>query len=78
MEGGALMGRQRKGRDEAVVGPSCRGCVYVGYFCSQTAYKEIPEFCKYILTEGHSRPCPAGQGRTVRKTGGPKRRRTEE
>lgn len=72
------MGRQGKRWDGPVVGPSCVGCRYVGYFCSQSAYKEIPEFCEYILITGRRRPCPAGPGCTARKEGGRKRRRTEE
>lgn len=68
------MGRRR---NRAVVDPSCRGCVYAGYLCSQSAYKGRPDFCSYILTTGHSRPCPAGAGCTVRQTGGRKRRRVE-
>lgn len=72
------MGRRQRPRDGPVVGPSCVGCRYVGYFCSQSAYKEIPEFCEYILITGRRRPCPAGPGCTARKEGGRKRRRTEE
>ena len=78
MEDDALMGRRQRPQDGPVVGPSCVGCRYVGYFCSQSAYKEIPEFCEYILITGHRRPCPAGPGCTARKEGGRKRRRTEE
>lgn len=78
MEEGALMGRRQRPRDGPVVGSYCVGCVYVGYFCSQSAHKGIPEFCQYILTTGHRRPCPAGPGCTARKEGGRKRRRMEE
>lgn len=72
------MGRRQGPQDGPVVGPSCVGCRYVGYFGSQSAYKEIPEFCEYILATGRRRPCPAGPGCTARKEGGRKRRRTEE
>lgn len=49
------MGRRQRPQDGPVVGPSCVGCRYVGYFCSQSAYKEIPEFCEYILATGRRR-----------------------
>lgn len=74
------MGRQGKRRAAPVVGPSCAGCRYAGYLCSQSAYKETPDFCNYILITGHSRSriCPAGPGCSARETGRRKRRRTEE
>jgi len=71
------MGRRRKDRDRPVVGPSCADCRYVGYLCSQSASKEQPEFCGYLLATGRRRPCPAGPGCTVREAAGRRPRRTD-
>ena len=42
----------------------CKGCVYNGYFNS----REL-SICEYYFVTNERRPCPAGTGCTVKKTG---------
>lgn len=44
-----------------LVSEHCRWCVYF------TAANDVGPFCAYILIEGHSRGCPAGDDCTVFK-----------
>ena len=44
------------------VDSNCRNCVYLH---SMSGMK----FCAYIMIEEKCRPCPAGKGCTVKKTG---------
>lgn len=57
---------------QAVIGPSCRGCMYLGYLHPKVAK---PDFCNYLGIVGHSRGCPAGAGCAVKKLSGGKPRR---
>lgn len=42
----------------------CKGCIYNSYGASWET-----TLCTYYLTTGNRRPCPAGTGCTVKKTG---------
>ena len=53
-----------------LVDSSCRGCVYLtGVSCDATKHRA----CFYLVETQTRRPCPAGKGCTVRKTGKRKR-----
>lgn len=53
-------------RNIKTVDSSCRGCMYLTTVsCTETKNRA----CDYIGATDQRRPCPAGKGCTVRKTG---------
>ena len=56
---------------------TCKGCAYVRVMAGEIGFgnrrTQQTAWCDFIGVNGHSRPCPAGKGCTVRKA---KRRRT--
>ena len=56
---------QKKESTVKTVDRYCRKCIYTApVICPETRYKA----CDYIGVTGHRRPCPAGEGCTVRVT----------
>lgn len=55
---------------------TCKGCVYVRVMAGEIGFSNRrtrqTAWCDFIGANGHSRPCPARKGCTVRRT---KRRR---
>lgn len=45
---------------------TCNGCIYNRPLCSSS---HEATYCAYILITGRRRPCPPGEGCTVKRTG---------
>ena len=48
----------------------CNNCIYSSVLSASTT-----RVCNYLLATGKRRPCPAGEGCTVKETRGGKRRK---